>query len=338
MNADKYDDLADFINEETDFFWDDIKDDIPEYPTELLIQIMVDLGLYVNKTLAQEIAKRDDAVFYLRKLLQYGKHWRDNSPGSGWSPFHAIHILALIKSRESFELLLDIIRYHEDDLDDWVTEDAASLLVAFGEDFIDLIKEFTNDETLETFARSAATSALVAMGKKFPHHQDGIKKHLTELLKTTQDGTFAGIVADDLASFHDPSVMPDIHRAFEDGIIDDPYVQEDELEEVINGVFSDMDAEDFKRNTADPLNHFSRENIEYLHKINYEEDDEDDDEEYDEYDDEFEDEIDSVLKHDSSKPAIENIKPKEKKVGRNDPCTCGSGKKYKKCCMGKEKS
>ena len=23
---------------------------------------------------------------------------------------------------------------------------------------------------------------------------------------------------------------------------------------------------------------------------------------------------------------------KEDKVGRNDPCPCGSGKKYKKCC------
>ena len=23
------------------------------------------------------------------------------------------------------------------------------------------------------------------------------------------------------------------------------------------------------------------------------------------------------------------------KVGRNDPCPCGSGKKYKKCCLGK---
>ena len=23
---------------------------------------------------------------------------------------------------------------------------------------------------------------------------------------------------------------------------------------------------------------------------------------------------------------------KEKKIGRNDPCPCGSGKKYKKCC------
>jgi preprotein translocase subunit SecA len=25
-----------------------------------------------------------------------------------------------------------------------------------------------------------------------------------------------------------------------------------------------------------------------------------------------------------------------KKVGPNDPCPCGSGKKYKKCCQGKE--
>ena len=24
------------------------------------------------------------------------------------------------------------------------------------------------------------------------------------------------------------------------------------------------------------------------------------------------------------------------KIGRNDPCPCGSGKKYKKCCAGKE--
>jgi len=25
----------------------------------------------------------------------------------------------------------------------------------------------------------------------------------------------------------------------------------------------------------------------------------------------------------------------EKKIGRNDPCSCGSGKKYKKCCLNK---
>jgi preprotein translocase subunit SecA len=28
----------------------------------------------------------------------------------------------------------------------------------------------------------------------------------------------------------------------------------------------------------------------------------------------------------------EPVRRKEVKIGRNDPCTCGSGKKYKQCC------
>ena len=24
------------------------------------------------------------------------------------------------------------------------------------------------------------------------------------------------------------------------------------------------------------------------------------------------------------------------KIGRNEPCPCGSGRKYKRCCLGKE--
>ena len=31
------------------------------------------------------------------------------------------------------------------------------------------------------------------------------------------------------------------------------------------------------------------------------------------------------------------VRKSEKKVGPNDPCPCGSGKKYKKCCMHKDK-
>ena len=279
MNAYKDDDFADMIRQETGFEWEDIKDDLPGYPAVMLIDIMTELGLYVNKQLAQEIAKRDDAVFYLRKLIQDGKHWRSSGPGGGWSPIHVIHILPLIKNKAAFELLLDIVRYHEDDLDYWLTEDVPSLMVAFGEEFIEPLKEFTEDETLEAFARSTATEALGALGIKFPQLQNEIKQHLVKLLKTTEDGTFAGIVADDLASFHDPSVMPEIHRAFKEGRIDDPFVKEDELEDVINGVFDDLDADNFKRNTVNPLDHFSIENFERLHLINSEEEKEDEFEE-----------------------------------------------------------
>ncbi len=48
-----------------------------------------------------------------------------------------------------------------------------------------------------------------------------------------------------------------------------------------------------------------------------------------------------VLKGDAAlsngeKPVVKRtvVKKKEEKVGPNDPCPCGSGKKYKRCCMG----
>jgi len=326
MNAYKDDDFADLIREETGNEWEDIKDELPGYQAAALIDLMTELGLFVNKQLAQEIAKMDDAVFYLRKLIQDGKHWHSSGPGDSWSPIHVIHILPLIRNKAAFELLLDIIRYHEDDLNYWLTEDVPSLLVAFGEEFIEQLKEFSEDETLETFARSTATEALGTLGIIFPQHQNEIKQHLIKLLKITEDGTFAGIVADDLASFHDPSVMPEIHRAFKDGRIDDPFVNEEELEDVINGVFDDLDKDNFKRNTVNPLDHFSFENIEHLHLINSKEEEED----------EFEDDS-SCLEDEGFESEMDYEKPEKKKIGRNVPCPCGSGLKYKKCCMKNEK-
>lgn len=37
-------------------------------------------------------------------------------------------------------------------------------------------------------------------------------------------------------------------------------------------------------------------------------------------------------KHQEKIKQTEEIKAPRKKIGRNDPCPCGSGKKYKKCC------
>jgi len=35
---------------------------------------------------------------------------------------------------------------------------------------------------------------------------------------------------------------------------------------------------------------------------------------------------------DAEAPKVEQVRRDSPKVGRNDPCTCGSGKKFKKCC------
>jgi uncharacterized protein YecA (UPF0149 family) len=40
----------------------------------------------------------------------------------------------------------------------------------------------------------------------------------------------------------------------------------------------------------------------------------------------------SILMENADK--AQTVKPQiDKNVGRNDPCPCGSGKKYKKCCL-----
>ncbi|MGD9854968.1 MAG: SEC-C metal-binding domain-containing protein [Planctomycetaceae bacterium] len=55
-------------------------------------------------------------------------------------------------------------------------------------------------------------------------------------------------------------------------------------------------------------------------------------------DDDFDDYRYDDAEDDVPPPAAQTIHRKQPKVGRNDPCPCGSGKKYKKCCMQSEQS
>ncbi len=41
-----------------------------------------------------------------------------------------------------------------------------------------------------------------------------------------------------------------------------------------------------------------------------------------------------IMSRGEDTPATATIKREAAKVGRNDPCPCGSGRKYKKCCGG----
>ncbi len=280
MTAEKDEDLADLIESQTGMSWDLMLTDLHEISTEELIMGLTSLELYVNKKFALEVAGRNDAIFHLRKLMQDGRYWNQSGPGKGWSPIHAIHILALIKNRKALQLLLDTVRYRGDDLD---LDNVTSLLIAFGEDAI------------------------------------------VDLLNSTGEDTFASLLVQDIALFHDTSMIPEIHKVFEEEKILEFFMRE---ENFISKIKGKDDEKEIEMNTKDPLSHFSRDNIERLHKIQCKEEDfswlkEDD----------FEPEIDD----DNFESEEKENKPKKEKIGRNDPCPCGSGKKYKKCCMSKEK-
>jgi len=317
MAEENIDDLEDLISSQTEVEWGDIKTFLQEMPTDELVNVMVELGLYVNKTLALEIVKRKDALFYLRKLIQDRYYWRNNESEYTWAHIHTIHLLALIKTREAFELFLDILRYRGEDLGDMLTEDVPGLLAAFGEDNIERLIEFTDDETLESFVRGMAVTGLAVLARKYPVHEDHVKEHLIKLLNNTEDETFATIIIRPIAMFHDPSVLSEIRKAFDENKIEEFMMNKKDVEKIINGEYDD----EFEMHTKDPLEHFSRKNIGHLHSMHYGEPEDDDEEE--------------ILKKFLREPEIEVTEPDEKKVGRNAPCPCGSGKKYKRCCMRK---
>jgi uncharacterized protein YecA (UPF0149 family) len=50
---------------------------------------------------------------------------------------------------------------------------------------------------------------------------------------------------------------------------------------------------------------------------------------------EYEEELEEMLKVDREKPRHLIPSANLKKPGRNDPCPCGSGVKFKRCCIGR---
>jgi len=310
MKSIKYEAFVENIESQTGMSWDSIQADIHEYPTEELIKILALLEKDVDIRFASEIAGRSDAVFHLRKLIQDGQYCSEDSPGKGWFSTHTIHILSLIKSKDALELLLDIIRYRSEELSDWLTENVPSLLYAFGEEAIVPLKEFIKDENLESHVRGTAITALVMLSRNNRSHKKGVMEQLVGLLNTTTDITFASIIANDLVLYHDMSVVPDIYRALEENKIMEFFISKKNVELLIKRKDKDSD---IKRNTRDPIDYFCKENIENP-----------DNQSSKSRGKEF-----TYLGSDDSK---------SEKPGRNDPCPCGSGKKFKKCCMGKGKS
>lgn len=267
--------------------------------TEPLINEMVSLCLDVPPELAQEIGSRDNAISFLRDILQNDEYWDHGGPGNGWAPYHVIHILPLLKTKEALELLLETTRDELDLLDGWITESIPTLLGAFGEIAIERLEELVLDEKLDLYIRGSIATALNVIAHQHSDKKEEITAFLSKLLDDTNDPTFAAFLIDELLSFKDPKFLPQVRKAFEDGRIDTEVISGDDVGWVFN--LPEKEQSYFKFMES-PLEHFSSENISYLRKISY--------------------------------PEKETPAKKTKgKVGRNDPCPCGSGKKYKKCCM-----
>jgi hypothetical protein len=284
--------------------------------TEKLIDEFILSELRVPIPLVKEICNRPDSVPYLARIIEEDIYWEIGGPGDAWSSIHALHLLGVIKTIEALHVLIAALRDHGEDIGDWLLGSMPSILANFGPYAIEPLKAVVLDEGLDGLVRGAASKALVVIAYNHSECREPIIKLFRQIIRDADvrdaedSDMFISLLVEDLAQFKDQAAIEEIELAFTKGLVDESYIDLVDVKRIYRMPDEDMQYHHFD---WDPIDHFSQENIECLGKGHYE----------------------GVEKQKKSGSKLMKGK-KKKKIGRNDPCPCGSGKKYKKCCLRKE--
>jgi len=276
--------------------------------TEKLIDEFVLSELRVPIPLVKEICNRPDSVPYLARIIEEDIYWEIGGPGDAWSSIHALHLLGSINTTEALHVLIATLRDYGEDIGDWLFDSMPALLANFGPSAIEPLKAVVLDEGLDGFVRGAASKALVVIAYNYSECREPIIKLFRQIIldaevRAAEDSDiFISLIVEDLAQFKDPVAIEEIELAFTKGVVDENYIDLVEVKRIYRTPDEDMQ---YQRDDWDPIEHFSQNNIAYLYKLLCGEE--------------------KQIKEE-----------KKKKIGRNDPCPCGSGKKYKKCCLRKD--
>lgn len=217
---------------------------------------------------------------------------------------------------------MQTLHWSEDELNwtlgDFLTEGSGRVLASVYNGDLDALKELLENENAYEFARGQAISAITILVLQEQLDREEISAYYRQLLKSKRMTSY--LYADLIASacdLHLEELVPDIQWAYEEGLVDSGVID-----------LSDVKAEMAEAETA---------------KLEYSKSDI-----HNKYIDNTIEELQGWYifnKHKTTKAKLPKIpkkslkipsgnKPivKNQKIGRNDPCTCGSGKKYKKCC------
>lgn len=241
--------------------------------------------------------------------------------GEWWLRLHATMILGLMERESAGFLLVEFMRRmaeaEDDDLQDWLAGEWAALFGNKPPSVLDALRDVCRDRRLDWYVRANALEAVVA----------GAHRQGSEMLESTL-AWVARAAADE-------SETREMRLWWADALLDYPREQYRALLERLAAPEADRAAvfnvEDVRRAYAgdarhrssqlgkDPWRFYTPEAIGKRQERWAREADEGD---------EMADTTDEALV-----PVTEPYVRESPRVGRNDPCPCGSGRKFKKCCL-----
>ncbi len=270
--------------------------------------------------LREAIARKDEITPHLLAVLEHVAREPDEVGERYVLHAFAMFLLAQFREPRAFPLLLKLARLPRKSLDDLlgdiVTEDFAAILASVCGSDLGPIKALVEDPAVDEYVRSAALRALTTVffdGRISRNELVAYHAHLLHggLLRTPS--FIWSSLAARATAIHPRENLAGLRRAFQEGLIDEFFIGWRQVERVASRAVDEVLAETRNRDGAlindviavlggwscfrpDP----GREPLASDAGLNW-----------------------------RPVPAATPAKPK---VGRNDPCPCGSGKKYKKCC------
>jgi hypothetical protein len=233
-----------------------------------------------------------------------------------WAPVHAWRALAQLRAEEAIPPLIELLRRADDAWDDWVSNDLPKVLSEFGAVALAPLTTYLADAAHGEWARVAAANAIGRIGETHTELRADCVMRLCAQLDhfAEQSETFNAFLISSLWDLHAVEAMPAIKRAFASGRVDESVQGDVEDVEIEFGLKSKREHPP-KPNSLTIMGEEFRERWQAAGLR-------------------LPDAADDFPELDSGPvidlPPAPYIAPP--KVGRNDPCPCGSGKKYKKCC------
>ena len=232
---------------------------------------------------------------------------------------YSVYLLAQFQEKRAYPIIVKLVSGPDDTaydlLGDCITEDLGRILASMFDGDTGLVEQMIEDDSLDDFVRSAGLRTLAIL-----HYQNRISR---EWLLGYCTGLYAGKIKktngyiwDCLAFICEnmgfTELLEDMERSYRAGLTEEDFSEFEYLKrQMLKEVSSKERMKKRMGRDAEPVNDVVSELKTWA----------------------------SFLPEQPTPSRSSNTQPTEPrpyipgiKVGRNEPCPCGSGKKYKKCC------
>jgi uncharacterized protein DUF1186/SEC-C motif-containing protein len=256
------------------------------------------------------IARKEEMIPVLLAILKYAaEHYQKVADSDDIDYIIAMYILAKLREPQAFHYIIQLASLDSDWperlLGDVITEALTRFLVSTYDGNVQAIKNLIENTDANMYCRSAALSSLLGLYAVGKLYREEIIKYYRDLLRSplVEDEEFAMFLLDNVCEMYPDELYDDAQLLFDKVDIDEWSISKENFQEALDmGLDACLQKHIYTNEYYAPIDDVV-EDVSWLYSADEEEC--------------------------APKPAT--------KIGRNDPCPCDSGKKYKKCCLDLDK-